>query len=40
METLQRLGTLSRCRRVGYATSADAGADPSRVVGYAGVLLG
>jgi len=40
METLQRLGTLSRVHQVGYATSADAGGDRNRVVGYAGVLLG
>ena len=40
METLQRLGMLSRAQRVGYATSADAGGDRDRVVGYAGVLLG
>ncbi|HUY35144.1 MAG TPA: AmmeMemoRadiSam system radical SAM enzyme [Pirellulales bacterium] len=40
METLQRLGTLSRVQRVGYATSADAGGDRGRVVGYAGMLLG
>jgi AmmeMemoRadiSam system radical SAM enzyme/AmmeMemoRadiSam system protein B/AmmeMemoRadiSam system protein A len=40
METLQRLGTLSRVERVGYATSADAGGDRDRVVGYAGMLLG
>jgi hypothetical protein len=40
METLRRLGTLSRVQRVGYATSADAGGDRDRVVGYAGVLLG
>jgi AmmeMemoRadiSam system radical SAM enzyme/AmmeMemoRadiSam system protein B/AmmeMemoRadiSam system protein A len=40
METLRRLGGLSRCERVGYATSADVSGDTSRVVGYAGVLLG
>jgi AmmeMemoRadiSam system protein B/AmmeMemoRadiSam system protein A len=39
METLRRLGGLTATERVGYATSADAGGDTSRVVGYAGVLL-
>ena len=40
METLRQLGQLSRCRRVGYATSGDVTGDRSRVVGYAGMLLG
>jgi AmmeMemoRadiSam system radical SAM enzyme/AmmeMemoRadiSam system protein B/AmmeMemoRadiSam system protein A len=40
METLRLLGGLTRCERVGYATSADVTGDTSRVVGYAGVLLG
>lgn len=40
METLQRLGGLNRVRRVGYATSGDITGDRSRVVGYAGMLLG
>jgi AmmeMemoRadiSam system protein B len=40
LETLRRLGGLSRAERVGYATSADAGGDPGRVVGYAGMLFG
>jgi AmmeMemoRadiSam system protein B/AmmeMemoRadiSam system protein A len=40
LEALRRLGGLSRAERVGYATSADAGADPGRVVGYAGMLFG
>ncbi|HEV3344396.1 MAG TPA: AmmeMemoRadiSam system radical SAM enzyme [Pirellulales bacterium] len=40
METLRRLGKLGRCRRVGYATSGDVTGDRSRVVGYAGMLLG
>jgi AmmeMemoRadiSam system protein B len=39
MEALRQLGGLRRCERVGYATSADANGDTSRVVGYAGVLL-
>ena len=39
METLRQLGGLRTCERVGYATSADVTGDPSRVVGYAGVLL-
>lgn len=39
MEALRQLGGLRRCERVGYATSADVNGDPSRVVGYAGVLL-
>ena len=40
METLRRMGTLSRCQRTGYATSAYTTGDTSRVVGYAGMLLG
>ncbi|HWB13104.1 MAG TPA: AmmeMemoRadiSam system radical SAM enzyme [Pirellulales bacterium] len=40
METLRRLGTLTRCCRVGHATSGDITGERSRVVGYAGVLLG
>jgi AmmeMemoRadiSam system protein B/AmmeMemoRadiSam system protein A len=40
METLRRLGRLNRAQRVAYATSADVTGDPSRVVGYAGMLLG
>jgi AmmeMemoRadiSam system protein B/AmmeMemoRadiSam system protein A len=40
LETLRRLGGLSRAERVGYATSADVTGDPSRVVGYAGMLFG
>ena len=40
METLRRLGGLTRSRRVGYATSGDVTGDRSRVVGYAGMLLG
>ncbi|MGH7134321.1 MAG: AmmeMemoRadiSam system protein B, partial [Pirellulales bacterium] len=40
METLQRLGGLNRIHRVGYATSGDITGDRTRVVGYAGMLLG
>ncbi|MCI0456166.1 MAG: AmmeMemoRadiSam system protein B [Gemmataceae bacterium] len=40
LETLRRLGGLSRAERAGYATSADVTGDRSRVVGYAGMLLG
>jgi AmmeMemoRadiSam system protein B len=40
METLRRLGRLKTIERVGYATSADVSGDVSRVVGYAGMLLG
>ncbi|HCK54590.1 MAG TPA: AmmeMemoRadiSam system protein B [Planctomycetaceae bacterium] len=40
METLRRLGTLTRCQRTGYATSAETTGDTNRVVGYAGMLLG
>jgi AmmeMemoRadiSam system protein B len=40
LETLRRLDRLSTCRRVDYATSADATGDTSRVVGYAGMLFG
>jgi AmmeMemoRadiSam system protein B len=39
MEALRRLGGLTRCERVAYATSAEVSGDPSRVVGYAGMLL-
>ena len=39
METLKRLARLNRCEPVGYATSADASGDTSRVVGYAGMLF-
>lgn len=39
METLKALGGMTRCQRVGYATSADASGDTRRVVGYAGMLL-
>ena len=40
METLIRRGTLSQYQRTGYATSAETTGDSSRVVGYAGMLLG
>jgi len=39
METLRRLGSLNRCEVVGYATSAEASGDRSRVVGYAAALF-
>lgn len=40
METLRLLGGLTKAERVGYATTADVTGDPSRVVGYAGMLFG
>lgn len=40
LEAQRQSGGLSRAARVAYATSADAGADPARVVGYAGMLFG
>jgi AmmeMemoRadiSam system radical SAM enzyme/AmmeMemoRadiSam system protein B/AmmeMemoRadiSam system protein A len=40
METLRNLGQLKRSERVAYATSGDVSGDRSRVVGYAGMLLG
>jgi AmmeMemoRadiSam system radical SAM enzyme/AmmeMemoRadiSam system protein B/AmmeMemoRadiSam system protein A len=40
METLRNLGQLKRSERVAYATSGDVSGDQSRVVGYAGMLLG
>jgi len=40
LETLRRLGRLHKTERVGYATSGDVTGDRSRVVGYAGVLIG
>jgi len=39
METLRRLGSLNRCESVGYATSAEASGDRTRVVGYAAALF-
>ena len=40
MEALRWLDGLHRCEEVCYATSADAGGDTDRVVGYAGLLFG
>jgi len=40
METLRRLHQLNRHERVAYGTSGDVSGDKSRVVGYAGMLLG
>ena len=40
METLRELKQLKRVQRVAYATSADVSGDKTRVVGYAGTLLG
>jgi AmmeMemoRadiSam system protein B len=40
LDTLRRLGTLSRAQQVDYGTSADVTGDVSRVVGYAGMLFG
>ncbi|MBV9125108.1 MAG: AmmeMemoRadiSam system protein B, partial [Planctomycetes bacterium] len=40
LETLRQLDVLTRAERVGYATTADVTGDPSRVVGYAGMLFG
>lgn len=40
MEALRTLGQLTRIERAGYATSGDVTGDESRVVGYAGMLLG
>jgi AmmeMemoRadiSam system radical SAM enzyme/AmmeMemoRadiSam system protein B/AmmeMemoRadiSam system protein A len=37
--TLRRLDQLSVCQQVAYGTSADVSGDPSRVVGYAGMLF-
>jgi AmmeMemoRadiSam system protein B/AmmeMemoRadiSam system protein A len=39
LETLKLLGGLWRAQRIGYATSADVTGDPSRVVGYAGMVF-
>jgi AmmeMemoRadiSam system radical SAM enzyme/AmmeMemoRadiSam system protein B/AmmeMemoRadiSam system protein A len=39
LETLRQLQVLTRCERVGYATSAEVSGDTSRVVGYAGMLF-
>ena len=40
METLQQLNKLNKTERVAYGTSGDVSGDKSRVVGYAGLLLG
>ncbi len=40
MEALRTGGQLSKMQRAGYSTSADVSGDKSRVVGYAGMLLG
>lgn len=40
LETLRLLGQGGKAERVAYATTADVTGDHSRVVGYAGVLLG
>ncbi len=40
MEALRQLQCLSRYESVGYATSAEAGGETDRVVGYAGLLFG
>ena len=40
MDTLRRLGQLSRIHRVAYGNSADVNNDREKVVGYAGMLLG
>jgi len=40
LETLRRLGALSRRETVGYTTSAEATGDTTHVVGYAGMLFG
>lgn len=39
LETLRMLGFLKQTQRVGYTTSAETTGDPSRVVGYAGMLF-
>jgi AmmeMemoRadiSam system protein B/uncharacterized protein (TIGR00296 family) len=39
METLRQLDLLHRSELVGYATSAEVNGQPSRVVGYAGMLF-
>lgn len=39
LETLRLLGKLQRAERVAYATTAETTGDPSRVVGYAGMVF-
>jgi AmmeMemoRadiSam system protein B len=40
LETLRLLDASRKPTRVAYATTADVTGDPSRVVGYAGMLFG
>jgi AmmeMemoRadiSam system protein B len=40
LDTLRRMGRLKKAERAGYGTTADVTNDPSRVVGYAGMLFG
>jgi AmmeMemoRadiSam system protein B len=40
LETMKLLGGFNKAERVGYATTSDVTGDKSRVVGYAGMLLG
>jgi len=40
MQALRRLKKLKRCELIGHTTSAETSGDTSRVVGYAGMLLG
>ena len=40
LETLRLLNKSSRGRQIAYATSADVTGDPSRVVGYSGMVFG
>jgi AmmeMemoRadiSam system radical SAM enzyme/AmmeMemoRadiSam system protein B/AmmeMemoRadiSam system protein A len=40
METLRQTSGLAKMERAGYSTSADVTGDKSRVVGYAGMMLG
>ena len=40
MQALRTLGRLDQFRQIAYATSGDVSGDRSRVVGYAGALLG
>jgi len=40
LETLKLLGKPSKGKQIAYATTADVTGDPSRVVGYAGMVFG
>jgi AmmeMemoRadiSam system protein B len=40
METLKKLKKMKKMERVAYGTSGDVSGDKSRVVGYAGMLIG